>query len=47
MLQMEEVEVVAAARRSLKRVMSRLDQRVVSVALYSVSASERFEGRWD
>ena len=45
MLQIEKVEVVVAARGSLKRVMSRLDQRVVSVALYSVNVSEEFEGR--
>ena len=36
-LQMEEIEVLVAARRSLKRVTSRLDQRVVSVALYNLN----------
>ena len=35
-LVMEEVEVLVAARGSLKRVRSRLDQRVVSVALYKL-----------
>ena len=33
---MEEVEAAAAARGSLKRVRSRLDRRVVSVALYNL-----------
>ena len=37
MLQLEEVEVVVAARCSLRRVRSRLDQRVVSVALYGLN----------
>ena len=40
MLQLEEAEVVVAARGSLRRVRSRLDQQVVSVALYSLNVSE-------
>lgn len=47
MLQLEEVGAVVAARRSLRRVSSRLDARVVSVALYCLNVVEDFEGRWE
>ena len=40
MLQLEEVEVVVAARGSLRRVRSRLDRRAVSVALYGLNVWE-------
>ena len=40
MLQLEEVEVVVAATGSLRRVRSRLDQRVVSVALYNLNVCD-------
>ena len=45
MPQMEEVEIVVAARGSMRRVRSRLDRRDVSVARYKLESSERFEGR--